>query len=260
MSGRWMRGADAKVGRLLLEAGRADEPAEAKHRALVAASSALAVASLATGSAAAGVGAATGSAAASKAGIASIVSLKWLLVVGVSSVGVVAGAVALHEKSGASSPAPSVLVAPPRHAGASGSARPLARVPSSTLAHAESPSVLPSPTAPVRVAPPRDSPQPASPPPTSSPSTFSAELSALDRARALLDSGDPAAALMELDAYAARFPQGAMAPESTLLRIEALVDSGDSRAATRVADDFKGRNPKSPYVSRLRTLLEPPNP
>jgi len=97
-------------------------------------------------------------------------------------------------------------------------------------------------------------------PSPSTSSSFEAEVSLLDQARAALDSGRPAAALSVLDSYAARFPHGTMAPEATLVRILALLKAGDRNAATRVADDFTARNPKSPYVTRLHTLFDPPNP
>ncbi|MGO8992546.1 MAG: tetratricopeptide repeat protein [Polyangiaceae bacterium] len=98
------------------------------------------------------------------------------------------------------------------------------------------------------------------PPSPSTSSSFGAEVSSLDRARTQIDLGQPAAALSLLDAYVARFPHGAMAPEATLLRIQALLMAGDHSAATRVADDFTARNPKSPYATRLHTLFDRTNP
>lgn len=76
MKRRWMRGPDAEVARLLLDAGRADEPIAVKRRVLLAATAALTTTSLGTGSAAAGGAAAGGGTAAGKVGVASIVSLK----------------------------------------------------------------------------------------------------------------------------------------------------------------------------------------
>jgi hypothetical protein len=257
MNKRWMRGPDAEVGGLLLKAGRADEPGEAKRRTLLAATAALTATSLAAGGAAA-TSLAAGGTATTKAGVASIVSLKWLLILGVSGAAAVTGAVALRDTRGAapevSQSAPATGVAP------------------SNVAHVSAPPaplVAQSPSAPVStaVSAPASARQPAVASPLSplhegaaplpSASSFEAEVSALDGARASIDSGRPAEALSLLDAYVARFPHGTMAPEATLLRIEALLRAGDRNAATRVADDFTARNPKSPYVTRLRTLFNP---
>jgi hypothetical protein len=82
----------------------------------------------------------------------------------------------------------------------------------------------------------------------------------LDEARAALAASRPATALSALDAYAAAFPRGAMAPEADVLRIEALVKAGDRAAAMRLADAFLAREGQGPYVERIRSLLAPPKP
>jgi hypothetical protein len=59
-----------------------------------------------------------------------------------------------------------------------------------------------------------------------------------------------------LDEYAARFPGGVLAPEGAVLRVEALLSRGDRAAAVNAADAFARAYPSSPYVGKLRTLLE----
>ncbi len=264
MKSRGMRGPDARVGRLLLDAARADEPAHVKHRTLLAATAALAATSVVAGTAAAGAAtaaAAAGTATAGKVGLSSLASLKWLLIVAVSGAGIVTGAVAIQRAGGPSAPAlsgrPALIasaptpVRSPALSPGTGSAATAPRAPAPSIPAPAPPPVINLPS---RMTPPRESAGPSAPAPSSS--TFPAEVAVLDRARAAIDSGNPAAAVAELDAYATRFPHGTMAPEATLLRIEALIAAGDRPAAARVADAFTAQNPKSPYTTRLRTLLD----
>lgn len=76
----------------------------------------------------------------------------------------------------------------------------------------------------------------------------------LDRARALLAS-DPAAALAHADAYAQRFPGGALSAERELIAIDALQRMGRAREARARADVFAQRHPGSLYRERLQRLL-----
>ncbi len=289
----WLDESDAEVGRLLLRAGRGDEPAAVKRRVLAAATSALA-GSLAVGSAAAsaggaavaggagtaakaaGTGAVVAGSAAAKAvstGV-TIASLKWLLVAGAVGVMATAGTVGIQRAvtaRRASSPlgtiaasSPPVAAAPVRAVlpAASALAPPPAPTPASPpLADAvPAPSALAaSPSVARRPVPQSPAPPARDPAPAPASSSFRDEIAALDGVRASIDSGDPATALADLDRYAARFPHGAMGPEATLLRIEALLRAGERDAAVRVADDFTARQPKSPYASRLRSLLDPPS-
>lgn len=66
--------------------------------------------------------------------------------------------------------------------------------------------------------------EPERAPATSDPSSSEllAEVKQLDRVRAALEAADAPAALRELDAYAARFPRGALTVEALVLRVRAL--------------------------------------
>jgi outer membrane protein assembly factor BamD (BamD/ComL family) len=77
----------------------------------------------------------------------------------------------------------------------------------------------------------------------------------VERARAAMNSGNPAQALSVLDAYTDRFPHPSLLPEATVLRIEALMKAGDPAAARRAADAFLAANTTSPYADRIRTIL-----
>jgi hypothetical protein len=81
------------------------------------------------------------------------------------------------------------------------------------------------------------------------------QVSALDRARHALASGDPASTLRQLDDYEARFPRSALVEEAEVLRVESLLASNDSAAAARVAGRFLAAHPGSPHAARIRALL-----
>jgi hypothetical protein len=91
-------------------------------------------------------------------------------------------------------------------------------------------------------------------------STLRAELTTLDEAREAISARNTTRALGILDGYDLRFPTGAMRPEATVLRIEALLIRGDRRGAERCANGFLGSSPKSPYAARVRSLLAGKNP
>jgi outer membrane protein assembly factor BamD (BamD/ComL family) len=82
----------------------------------------------------------------------------------------------------------------------------------------------------------------------------------LDQARGAVRDGQPARGLSILDAYASRFPHGAMAPEASIVRIEALVRAGDRAGAKRAGDAFLRANPSSPYAPRIESLVGSTNP
>jgi TolA-binding protein len=91
-------------------------------------------------------------------------------------------------------------------------------------------------------------------------SALPVELATLDRARGAMGAGELTRALAILDAYAARFPRGAMAPEAAVLRVEALVKAGDRPGAKRFANAFLASAPRSPYAMRIQSLLAESNP
>jgi outer membrane protein assembly factor BamD (BamD/ComL family) len=76
----------------------------------------------------------------------------------------------------------------------------------------------------------------------------------LDRARALLAS-DPTAALAHAEAYAQRFPGGALGAERELIAIDALQRMGRASEARARADAFAQHHPGSLYRERLQHLL-----
>jgi hypothetical protein len=103
------------------------------------------------------------------------------------------------------------------------------------------------------VAPPRPASQG-----TSAAASLSDEVAALQIARRALAGRDPSAALAALDRYARRFPQGRLQTEETVLRIEALMQRGDRASAAALADRFESLHPKSPYGTRIRSLVGNP--
>jgi len=76
------------------------------------------------------------------------------------------------------------------------------------------------------------------------------EVELLLEARKLVKA-EPRAALRLLDAHAARFPDGMLAPEREVLAIEALRASGQTAAAEQRLAAFRARDPKSAHLRRL---------
>jgi hypothetical protein len=104
---------------------------------------------------------------------------------------------------------------------------------------------------------PRNDPQPVatSAPPSASASELTAEVTAIEAARARLAKGDAAASLALLDEYAAAFPEGHLRPEAMVLRIDALAKTGRSTEAKKIAQTFLQRYPKSVLAARVRGHL-----
>jgi TolA-binding protein len=89
--------------------------------------------------------------------------------------------------------------------------------------------------------------------------SLSAELLALDQARAALVNGDAALALRSVDAYVRRFPKRRLDAEATVLRIESLVALGDHASATRIGRGFLARHSRGPYARRVNSLIGEPS-
>jgi hypothetical protein len=268
---RLYESSSSEVERLLLRAGRERAPQGAKRRAIAAATGVVAASALTAGTAG---GAVASGAVAGKtgAGIATLLSLKWVVVVGVASVSVAAGTAAVHvvRSERAATRAAEIAAADKAHAIAarapvarSASVAPLVPVPVASAAAASVVSV-PPPSAPVvaEVVAPRPSAPPGTTsnkvtgvPSSNASSNPAAELVMLDQARGAIRSGAPAEALSILDAYRARFARGVMAPEASILRVEALVGAGDRAGAEREAESFRRANPNSPYAARIDSLL-----
>jgi hypothetical protein len=252
----------SEVERLLLRVGREGAPRGAKGRALAA---------IGVVGASATVGKSAGAVTAGKAlfgaKAASLVSLKWVVVIGLASLGAVAATVAVTtvrtDRVALSPSATALSIARPPRAQA-------AQLPSALGGPSvTAPAVLAAPalaarpsvsSVPLTVAPPAPAPSVATPKPTGGTTSSAAELVMLDEARGAIDSAEPARALALLEDYRSRFPHGAMGPEASILRIEALVNAGDRAAATRAADAFLRANPSSPYAPRIASLLAAPTP
>lgn len=87
--------------------------------------------------------------------------------------------------------------------------------------------------------------------------SLSEQVAAMDRARAALDSGDTKSAIALVDAYEARFSDGAFRQEAELVRVEALSKSGEHAKAAAAGKQFLQAYPKSPHAARVRALLAP---
>jgi TolA-binding protein len=238
---------DAGFERSLLEAAQeASAPSAARRRALsgaLAAVGGLGAAAGAGHAAVQGAHAAAGGSSAIAAGVFKAFAIG--LVSGAIVAGGAVGVERLAERP--AGPARRAASAPPRRpAPAVKRSRPV--VP-----------VLASSAAPTTHTPPPPS-RPATPSASAAaPSTrLAQEVAALDRARSALSGGVPRAALDALDDYAARFPDGALAPEATVLRIEALARAGDRARAAALARGFLARHPGGPLSERARRCVEAP--
>jgi hypothetical protein len=98
-------------------------------------------------------------------------------------------------------------------------------------------------------------PAPAPRPPARPADSLSAELQAIEEARAAFAAGDNRGALRLLDAYPRRFPRPRLNTEATVLRIEILVKSGDRDGAATLGKRFLARHAASPYARRVRSLI-----
>lgn len=84
------------------------------------------------------------------------------------------------------------------------------------------------------------------------------EVRLLREAMEALRAGQPAEATRRLDAWSARFPNGALTQEAEVLAVEALLrQARRAEAEARVAS-FRKRWPASPHLLRLEALLKGP--
>lgn len=173
-------------------------------------------------------------------------------VVGIAAIAaVVSGGAVLATRASrapASSPASSPPLAPPTslatHATAPAPTPTSAPPPATAAAAAAS---VPTPHA-ARALPPA----PPRPRTTAVDTSLEEEARLVDDAQRALVSGDPASALRLADAHAARFPRGALAPESAALRVFALCDLGDTPRARVAAGAFLAAHPSGPLAARVR--------
>lgn len=78
----------------------------------------------------------------------------------------------------------------------------------------------------------------------------------IDEARAAMDRHDPSTALVSIDRYASKYPEGMFRQEARILRILALDDRGDHARATALARSFLASYPTSAHVARIERIAE----
>jgi outer membrane protein assembly factor BamD (BamD/ComL family) len=83
-------------------------------------------------------------------------------------------------------------------------------------------------------------------------STLSAEVAALDAARAALAARAFDQALQLIDRYRDDFPTGELCADADVVAIEALFAKGDHPAALRQAARFLSQHPKDPHSEAVR--------
>lgn len=259
----------------LLQAGVEEQPAEASVQQTLAALgvSAAVVSTSGTASAVAGsakgvLGAGTGSAAvggSAATGAVKAVSatllVKWIGIGVLGGVGL-AGAAAVASGPAVQPATSQLVVAAPTHVPQLvSSPAPVTRElprdlpPESSPVEAPVGAVTPVPSAP---APHVNAGEPVSAPATLEiGAPLAAEVAYVDRARALLASGQVEAGLALLRGYERDFPEARLLPEVLFLQLETcdrLGRTSEARAAAqRLLDGF----PKSPHASRARKLLFP---
>jgi hypothetical protein len=81
------------------------------------------------------------------------------------------------------------------------------------------------------------------------------EVAELDRARALLATGNASDALRVLDAYALRWPAGVMVPEAVVVRVEAELARGNHSRAESHARALINAHPNTGHARKVANLL-----
>ena len=82
------------------------------------------------------------------------------------------------------------------------------------------------------------------------------ERAAVDMARSALARGEPAQALIALDALAKRLPRGQLAEERESLAVEALMAAGQVEEAKARAAKFRADFPQSMLLPAVDAALE----
>lgn len=133
--------------------------------------------------------------------------------------------------------------------------------PSMPVAVSSPPALAGQPSSPVTVVTPRSSaamdcaaasaPVAVAPAAEAALTSIALELESIRRVRALLDEGDPKAALTALDGYGARNPRGTFEEEAAALRVRALRAVGDAAGAERERASLAARFPRSVHLAAL---------
>ena len=256
----------------LLQAGAEERPSDVGVQQTLAAlgvSGAVLTTTTSAGAAAAGtakatsaIGASAGSAglaASATGGAAKAVTVtllvKWIGVGVVGGVGL-AGAAAVATRPAAPSHAASRV---------SASAAPVASAATEQHAEtqqlglvAEAPAADAAPAPVVTAAPRVSAAEPVAPAPALDVGApLAAEVAYVDRARALLASGQPDRGLAMLQTYEREFPEARLLPEVLFLRLETCDRLGRASEARNAAQRLLDGFPKSPHAARARKLLFP---
>jgi hypothetical protein len=175
---------------------------------------------------------------------------------------VVAGAVTVAVVAGRALPRAPVHGAAPPSVAAQTIAAPQATADSPlppTMPLANAPPVTPGPAAPAADAPGTTHTKKESAAATalrgSQDADFAEQVRLVDRARALVATGDASGALGAIDAYERRFPHGILAEEAALVRIQAMQARGDRAEAVSLARRFLAQYPESVHRSKVQWLL-----
>ena len=143
-----------------------------------------------------------------------------------------------------------VLVAPPAPQGES-------RAPVAPQPHGEARVPVAVPPAPRVEAPgPVVAPVPEKPPVPTRDFELADERAAVDMARSALARGEPAQALLAIDALAKRLPRGQLAEERESLAVEALMAAGQVEEAKARAAKFRADFPQSMLLPAVDAALE----
>jgi hypothetical protein len=78
----------------------------------------------------------------------------------------------------------------------------------------------------------------------------------IDEARSAMNQHNTSAALVSVDRYAAKYPEGIFQQEARILRILALDDRGDHARATALARSFLASYPTSAHVARIERIAK----
>jgi len=97
--------------------------------------------------------------------------------------------------------------------------------------------------------------RPSAAQPTLDQASLRDEVERLDGARSALAGGQVVAVLAQVEAYDRAFPRGALAEEAELLRIEAMIQAGQPSAALVRVERLLARDGYGPHARRLRALL-----
>jgi hypothetical protein len=248
----------------LLQAGAGEQPADAGMQRTLAALGVAAAVVTTTSTAGAVVGAAKAASAAGAGGaglgasvaggavqaVSATLLVKWIGIGVVGGMGL-AGAAAVATSEAAPPASVAQILPPPRVAPALTHAAPALTEPSG---RDEAPASAPDEASSIAAAPRASSETSLSPPVLEVGAPLAAEVSYVDRARALLSAGQADRGLALLQSYEREFPEARLLPEVLFLRMETCERLGRKIEARNTAQRLVDGFPKSPHASRARRL------